>query len=212
MSNIQLLIEELNPAECNIITESSTDGKDLWLNGIMMQSSIKNKNGRVYPITEINAAVENAKQRIRETKGILGELDHPASLNINLDRVSHVIIEMSMSGTNAVGKAKILNTPMGIIGKELVKSGVAIGMSSRGAGSVNESGSVEGFQFVTVDIVATPSAPNAYPNPVYESLEMAKNGKQILSLAESVQHDQAAQKFFKKEFQKWLNQGLFAKK
>lgn len=206
-----LLVEELQPTECNIIQESSNDSKNMWLNGICMQSSIKNRNGRNYPLDEISAAVANAKQRITESGGIFGELDHPQTLTINSDRISHVITEMWMHGNDAYGKAKLLNTPMGLIAQELLKSGVKIGVSSRGAGNVNESGDVQGFQFITYDIVITPSAPNAYPGMVYESLERARNGKQILTLAEQVRQDPAAQKYFKQEIMKFLETGLFAK-
>ncbi len=208
----KLLIEELTPAEANLITESSEDGKTAWLSGIFMQADIKNRNGRVYPSTEITEAVKVAQETIKTRKGIMGELDHPQTLSINLDRVSHVITEMKMDGANAVGKAKMLNTPMGNIARELINSGVSLGVSSRGAGTVNESGGVSGFQFVTVDIVAQPSAPNAYPTTVYESLELARNGHNILDLAEAVKHDDAAQDYLKKEIMKWLSTGLFAKK
>lgn len=199
-----LLVEELMPTECNIIEESTGDGKDTWLSGIFMQSEIRNRNNRVYPLTEIKAAVDLAAQRIKETNGIFGELDHPQSLTINLDRISHVITELRMEHNNAYGKAKLLNTPMGLIAKELVKSGVRLGVSSRGAGAVNEGGGVTGFNFITVDIVAQPSAPSAYPSTVYESLEMAKNGHHIMNLAEAVRHDQSAQKYFKEEITKWI--------
>lgn len=212
MASPILLIEELQPSECNLIQESSQDGKSLWLSGIFMQADLKNRNGRNYPLSEIAAAVEGSKNRITEQNGIMGELDHPQSLQINLDRVSHVITELWMQGNNAFGKAKLLNTPMGQIAQELIKSGVKVGVSSRGAGNVNESGGVTGFQFITVDIVAQPSAPNAYPGSVYESLQMAKNGHNIVTLAEQVRHDDAAQKYLKKEIMKWLSEGLFAKK
>lgn len=208
---MELLVEELAPTEARVITESSGDGKSMWLNGVCMQSSIKNRNGRNYPMNEISAAVDNAKQRIKECNGIFGELDHPQSLTINSDRISHVITEMWMNGNDAYGKAKLLNTPMGLIAQELLRSGVKIGVSSRGAGNVTESGDVNGFQFITYDIVITPSAPNAYPGLMYESIEHAKNGGKILSLAESLQHDQAAQKYFKDEIMKFLANGLFKK-
>lgn len=206
-----LLIEELASSEARIINEASTDGKSMWLNGICMQSSIKNRNGRNYPIQEISAAVENAKTRINECNGIFGELDHPQTLTINSDRISHVITEMWMHGNDAYGKAKLLNTPMGLIGQELIRSGVKIGVSSRGAGNVNESGDVQGFQFITYDIVVTPSAPNAYPGLMYESLD-SKMGKKVLTLAEQVRQDPAAQKYLKKEILNWINTGIFAKK
>lgn len=208
----QLLFEELSPSEAGLIKESSHDGQNTWLNGIFMQGGIKNRNGRLYPMNEIQAAVSSAQLRIKESNGIFGELDHPQTLSINLDRISHVITELAVQGNNAVGKAKLLNTPMGNIAKELANSGVALGVSSRGAGQVNEDGGVTGFNFVTVDIVAQPSAPNAYPSTVIESLDMAKNSHNILDLSEAVRYDPAAQKYFKKEIEKWLNTGLFAKR
>ena len=165
MKNI-VLIEELMPSQTNLITEASQDGKNVWLSGIFMQSEIKNRNGRLYPLSEISSAVNTAKQRITESNGLFGELDHPSSLTINLDRISHVITDLWMNGNNAHGKARLLNTPCGLIAQELVKSGVKMGVSSRGAGSVTESGGVSGFNFVTVDLVAQPSAPEAYPSSV----------------------------------------------
>jgi hypothetical protein len=208
----QILIEELYPSECRLITESVNDGKHLWLNGIMMMAGVKNRNGREYQLSEIAAAVHGTKARIMEQNGIMGELDHPQSLQINLDRVSHVITEMWMKDNNAYGKAKLLNTPMGSIAQELIKNDVKVGVSSRGAGNVNESGGVTGFQFITVDIVAQPSAPEAYPGSIYESLQQAKNGHSIMTLSEHVQHDDAAQQYLKKEILKWLSTGLFVKK
>lgn len=212
MSSPILLAEELMPSECNLIQESTNDGKSMWLRGIFMQADIKNRNGRNYPLSEIAAAVEGSKGRLVEQNGIMGELDHPQSLNINLDRVSHIITELWMQGNNAFGKAKLLNTPMGLIGQELIKSGVKIGVSSRGAGNVNESGLVNGYQFITVDLVAQPSAPSAYPGSMYESLQLAKNGGKILTLAEAAQQDAAAQKYLAGEILTWLKTGVFAKK
>ena len=142
MTTSLLLIEEFTPGEARVIQESSSDGKSMWLTGICMQSSIKNRNGRNYPINEISAAVQNAQQRIKECNGIFGELDHPQTLQINSDRISHVITEMWMNGNDAYGKAKLINTPMGNIAQELLRSGVKIGVSSRGAGNVNEGGNV----------------------------------------------------------------------
>jgi len=207
-----LLIEELKPSECQLLQEASPDGKSLWLSGVFMQAGIKNRNGRVYPVNEISSAVEGAHQRIKEQNGIMGELDHPQSLQINLDRVSHIISELRMQGNDAYGKARLLNTPMGNIARELINSGVKVGVSSRGAGNVNEGGDVSGFQFVTVDIVAQPSAPGAYPGSMYESLQQGKNGHNIISLAEEARRDPAAQKYLKKEILKWLSTGIFAKK
>lgn len=208
----ELLIETFTPEEANVITEASTDGQNAWLSGIFMQAETKNRNGRTYPLAEISKAVEGAQRTITEHNGIFGELDHPTTLTINLDRISHVITEMRMDGSNAVGKAKLLGTPMGGIARELVNSGVRLGVSSRGAGAVNESGGVSDFNFVTVDIVATPSAPGAMPEAVYESMMMNQHGREAISLAESLQDDPDAQAFFKREIMKFLSQGLFAKR
>jgi len=210
--NYQLLIEELNPREAMVVTESSVDGKNAWLSGIFMQAGLKNRNGREYPLTEISSAVKSAQQMIKERNGIMGELDHPQTLTINLDRVSHVITELRMDGNNAIGKAKMLNTPMGNIAKEFINNNVQLGVSSRGAGQVNESGGVTGFQFVTVDVVAQPSAPDAFPNAVYESLQMYRSGKKILDLAEATREDPHAQAYLKREILKWLSEGLFARR
>ena len=208
----QLLFEELSPSQAGLITESSQDGKSMWLNGVFMQGNIKNRNGRLYPMNEIQAAVTLGMQRINETNGIFGELDHPQTLSINLDRISHVITDLRVEGNNAIGKAKLLDTPMGNIAKTLAESGVLLGVSSRGAGQVNEDGGVTGFNFVTVDIVAQPSAQQAYPTTVIEGLEVARNGHNIISLAEDMQNDPRAQKFLKEEIMKWLETGLFAKR
>jgi hypothetical protein len=212
MSGEVVLCEELSPTTANLVEEASRDGKNLWLNGVFMQAELKNRNGRVYPLQEIQNAVNIANTRIKESSGIMGELDHPQTLTINLDRVSHVITEMRMEGNNAVGRARLLDTPMGNIAAELVRSGVRLGVSSRGAGSVNESGGVNGFQFVTVDIVAQPSAPGAVPNSIYESMMMNKHGSEALTLAEQVRNDAKAQQYLKREIQKFLAENLFVKK
>ena len=208
-----LLIEELKPVEADVIVEQNAgEDKSVYLSGIMMQSGIKNRNGRNYPLDEISREVESANIRIKELNGIFGELDHPQTLTVNLDRISHVITEIKMDGANAVGRLRLLNTPMGLIGQELVESKVRMGVSSRGAGTVGDDGMVSGFNFVTMDIVATPSAPGAMPESVYESLMEAKNGPQIVSLAESLVHDPKAQKYLKKEILNFLDKNIFAKK
>ncbi len=212
MSDQIVLCEELSPTEAHLIEEASSDGKDTWLSGVFMQAEIKNRNGRMYPMNEISAAVDAAQQRISESNGIFGELDHPQTLTINLDRISHVITEMRMDGNNAYGKAKMLSTPMGNIGRELIKSGVRLGVSSRGAGTVTESGGVSGFQFVTVDIVAQPSAPGAVPDTIYEGLMSNVHGRESIKLAEQVKHDPTAQAYLKREIMKFLSEGLYAKK
>lgn len=204
-----ILIEHVTAMEGGIITEASQEGKNVFLKGTFMQAEIQNRNKRRYPISEINAAVVKVQEQIKTHGGIFGELDHPQNITINMDRISHVITEMYMDGNNAIGKAKLLDTPMGLIAKELARSGVRYGVSSRGAGQVNESGEVSGFQLITVDLVATPSAPGAMPNTVYESLEASIAGKKVLTLAESVLADPDAQKYLEREIMKFLNEGLF---
>jgi hypothetical protein len=199
-----VLIETLMPSQAQIIEESSGDGKTHYLSGIFMQADVVNGNQRTYPLAEISSAVESAQKKIQEGMFIAGELNHPADLQINLERVSHIITELRMDGNNAVGKMKLLNTPMGMIAKNLLDGGLKLGVSSRGSGSVVE-GKVNGFQFLTIDIVSTPSAPDAYPQSIRESLEIAKNGKSIQTLAEAVIHDQAAQKYLAKEIAAFIN-------
>jgi hypothetical protein len=194
----QLLCEYLTPNAASLC-EMRKSG-DLYLRGIMMQAELKNGNGRVYPLEEISNAVQEVQKRIKEGFSICGELNHPDTLTINLDRVSHVITEMHMDGNNAIGKMKLVNTPCGNIAKALIEGGVRLGVSSRGTGNVNESGQVGGFVFTTVDIVSQPSAPNAYPDAVMEAM----GNKKVMSLAEAVVHDKKAQAYFKKEIFKLL--------
>lgn len=202
---MQTLIESISPSQANIVCESAK-GQTMWLNGIFMQADVQNRNKRVYPVSEMSTAVSKAGEIIKENGGIFGELDHPQTLTINMDRISHAITEMYMNGTNVYGKAKLLRTPMGLIAEELARSGVRYGISSRGAGQVNESdGTVSGYMFVTADLVAVPSAPGAFPTPVYESLQNSTEGNRVLTLAESMREDQAAQKYFKKEVLRFVD-------
>jgi hypothetical protein len=197
MSSQQLLVEELTASQGNIITEAKKDGK-VFLMGTYMQAEIENRNGRTYTLAEMVANVANMKQQINEFGGVFGELDHPDTITINMDRISHAIKDIYMDGNNVIGKAELLNTPMGLIAQELSKSGVRYGVSSRGAGVVNEGGMVSGFNLVTIDLVVTPSAPGAMPDTITEAISDAK----LMSLAESVQHDPSAQKYFKAEILK----------
>jgi hypothetical protein len=128
---------------------------------------------------------------------VLGEVDHPEGLNINLDRVSHTITEMWMDGPNGYGKLKILPTPMGQLVRTMLESGVKLGVSSRGSGNVSESGSgeVSDFEIITVDVVAQPSAPGAYPTPIYEHLMNTRGGYKAILTSKEVQGDKQAQKY-----------------
>lgn len=209
---MEVLIERWAPETSRILVESAVTGKNTFISGIFMQSEIRNRNGRVYPLQELAGACKLAENVIKETGGIFGELDHPPTLTVNLANASHVITEMRMQGNDVIGKAKLLNTPAGLIARELFESGVKVGVSSRGAGEVNEGGLVENFQFVTVDIVATPSAQGATPRAIVESFEGNAQGRKVLTLAEQLVQDEAAQKYFQKEFMKFLTQDIFAKR
>lgn len=205
-----LLVEALTAAQGNIITEAVNDGKNVFLSGIVMQADVQNRNGRIYPLSEMTIAVKNMNESIKEYGGVFGELDHPADrIGINLDRVSHVITEVYMDGSNVMGKMKLLDTPVGLIAKELAKSGVRYGVSSRGTGVVSE-GMVSNFSLQTIDLVATPSAQGAYPNTIYEALEEQK-GRKLLTVAEAIRHDDSAQKYFLKEFKNFLEEIKYKK-
>ena len=180
-------------------TENDKGGKDLYMKGICIQGGVKNANQRVYPVTEISRAVNTLNDQITGGYSVLGEVDHPEGLNINLDRVSHMITEMWMDGPNGYGKLKVLPTPMGTLVKTMLESGVKLGVSSRGSGNVMEDGSgqVSDYEIITVDVVAQPSAPGAYPTPIYEHLLNTKGGMKAKGLAAEVRNDQKAQRYLK---------------
>jgi len=191
------LRENLTYDQAQIVLESTEDGKDLHLKGICIQGGVRNANQRVYPVSEISRAVNTLNDQITGGYSVLGEVDHPEGLNINLDRVSHMIKEMWMDGPNGYGKMKILPTPMGQLVKTMLESGVKLGVSSRGSGNVNEDNNVSDFEIITVDIVAQPSAPGAYPTPIYEHLMNTRGGMQAFNMAREVQGDAKAQKYLK---------------
>jgi hypothetical protein len=188
-----------------MLTESS-DGKELFMSGLFIQGDVKNQNGRVYPKNEIERAVESVKSRLVKGETVLGELDHPEELQINLDRVSHIITDMHCDGANGMGKLKIIDTPMGNIARSLLKAGAKLGVSSRGSGNVNESGRVSDFDIVTVDIVAQPSAPDAYPKTIYESLFNMRGGEAVYSTASAMMHDKSAEKYLIQEMKKFISE------
>ena len=201
------LREVIKPDAALITTESRDNGqggKDLYMNGIFIQGGVKNQNQRVYPVNEIAKAVKSLKEKITGGYTVLGEADHPDDLNINLDRVSHMIVDMDMRGNDGIGKLKMLPTPMGNICKTLLENGVKLGVSSRGSGNVDGTGNVSDFEIVTVDIVANPSAPDAYPDPIYEHIMNHRRSNSIWDVASSVQHDPKAQKYLKEEMIRFI--------
>jgi hypothetical protein len=206
---MNLLREHLtfDNARMELLSEDSTDGKgkSLYMKGIFIQGGVKNANQRVYPTDEIGRAVDTIAQQIKEGYSVLGELDHPDDLKINLDRVCHMITDMWMDGPNGFGKLKILPTPMGQLVTTMLQSGVKLGVSSRGSGNVNESsGHVSDFEIVTVDIVAQPSAPNAYPKAVYEGLMGMRHGHRVLDMAKDAGANQKVQKYLAEEVKRLI--------
>ena len=196
------LKEHLTFDRASMVVESSGEGslKSLYMKGIFIQGGVRNANERVYPVSEIETAVETLNKQISEGYSVLGEVDHPDDLKINLDRVSHMISSMWMDGANGFGKLKILPTPMGQLVSTMLESGVKLGVSSRGSGNVNDAnGHVSDFEIVTVDIVAQPSAPNAYPKAIYEGMMNMKHGHKMLGMAQDAQSDRKVQRYLKDE-------------
>ncbi len=175
-------------------------GKNLYLKGICIEGGVRNANERVYPVNEIAKAVDTISEQIKTGHSVLGEVDHPEDLKINLDRVSHMIEKMWMDGPAGYGKLKILPTPMGELVKTMLTSGVKLGVSSRGSGNVDDrNGHVSDFEIVTVDVVAQPSAPNAYPQAIYEGLLNHAGGAKLLEMFKDPAKSNKAQRYVKGE-------------
>ena len=201
------LSEHLSFDQAEIVLESEGEGdkKSLHLNGICIQGDIRNQNQRIYSSQEIGRAVKTLNEQISGGYSVLGEVDHPQDLKINLDRVSHMITKMWMDGPNGYGKLKILPTPMGNLVSTMLDSGVKLGVSSRGSGEVDGGGNVQGFEIITVDVVAQPSAPGAYPTPVYEHLMNNTGGYNAFKIAREVQGDPKAQKYLAESLKKIIS-------
>nr|DAF56633.1 MAG TPA: Prohead core protein serine protease [Myoviridae sp. ctWb16] len=170
------------------VDENGNRKKHWYLKGIFIQGEIQNLNGRIYPRHEIESAVNDLSEQIQMHGGVLGELDHPDTLVINVHNVSHLIEEIHMKGNDGIGKMKILsNTPSGKIVEGLLQDGVPLGVSSRGSGNVSDyDNTVSDFEIVTVDIVATPSAQDARPTPIYEKLMYTGSGQKLLNNAQDL--------------------------
>ena len=204
---MNFLTENLSFDQARIETVRSNEGKDLYMKGIFIEGDVENANKRKYPRHEIARAVQNLNEQINKGYSVLGEVDHPTNLRINLDRVSHMITEMWLDGARGCGKMKILPTPMGNIVKDMLNAGVKLGVSSRGSGDVNESsGTVSNFDIVTVDIVAQPSAPSAYPVAVYEGLMNMRGGHKVLEMAKDLNENSQVQKYLASEVARLINE------
>ena len=177
---MKLITEEISKVE--FITEGKGRGKKLYIEGVFLQGGIKNRNGRMYPVDILEREVNRYSNTFVKQGRALGELGHPEGPTVNLDRVSHKITSLVREGNNFVGKAQLLSTPMGKIASSLIGEGVKLGVSSRGVGSLRESSNGckmvgEDFQLATAaDIVADPSAPDAFVNGIMEGKEWVWEG------------------------------------
>ena len=170
------LITEYVEQNIETICEQKKDGtKDYFIEGVFMQSNKKNRNGRIYEKASLERAVDKyVTEQVSQGRAV-GELNHPEGPTVNLDKVSHKITDLHWQGNDVIGKASILNTPMGLIVKGLLEGGVKLGVSSRGMGSLVQKNGVsyvgDDFMLATVDIVQDPSAPSAFVNGVMEGVE-----------------------------------------
>ena len=176
------LISEHQSDEISLITEKNASGqKDTFIEGVFLQTNMKNRNGRVYPMDIMENEVKRYNKEFISKNRAYGELGHPEGPTINLERVSHMITSLEKDGNNFVGKAKIMNTPMGNIVKGLLNDGAKLGVSSRGMGSVTQKNNAQyvqnDFMLATAaDIVADPSAPDAFVDGIMEGVEWIKEG------------------------------------
>ena len=179
MKLISELIEDIE-----ILTEENEGKKDTYIKGIFLQTEITNRNGRMYKYATMEREVNKYNEEFVKRGRALGELGHPDGPQINLDRVSHKIVELYPEGKNFIGKAKLLETPMGKIAKNLLEEGVQLGVSSRGLGSIKKEGttSIVADDFIlatAADIVADPSAPDAFVEGIYEGKEWVMEGNRL---------------------------------
>jgi hypothetical protein len=173
---MKLITETIENVE--VITEGKGADKKLYIEGVFLQSEIKNRNGRMYPFSVLEKEVNRYNEEYVKTSRALGELGHPDGPTVNLDRVSHRITSLTAEGNNFIGRAQIMNTPMGNIAKSLLEDGVKLGVSSRGMGSIDKREDMgvvmDDFMLATAaDIVADPSAPDAFVNGIMEGKEWA---------------------------------------
>ena len=173
---MKLITEQIE--NVNVISEGKGDSKKLYIEGVFLQSELKNRNGRMYPFSVLEKEVNRYNEEYIKTSRALGELGHPDGPTVNLDRVSHRITSLAAEGNNFIGRAQVLDTPMGKIAKSLLEEGVKLGVSSRGMGSIDKQEDVnvvcDDFMLATAaDIVADPSAPDAFVNGIMEGKEWA---------------------------------------
>jgi len=177
---MKLITEQLDDVE--VIVENRNGKKSMFIEGIFLQGDIQNRNGRMYPMQTLRKEVQRYNESFVDSGRAVGELGHPEGPTVNLDRVSHKIVSLKESGSNFIGKAKLLNTPMGVIAQNLIDEGVKLGVSSRGLGTlaVNEDGIKvvsDDFMLATAaDIVSDPSAPDAFVSGIMEGKDWVWDG------------------------------------
>ena len=177
---MKLITEEISSVK--FITEGKGGKKKMYIEGVFLQGEVKNRNGRMYPVSTLAKEVGRYNESFVSKGRAVGELGHPDGPTVNLDRVSHKIVSLKQEGNNFIGKAQLLETPMGKIAKSLIAEGVTLGVSSRGVGSLKEDRDGvkvvgEDFQLATAaDIVADPSAPDAFVNGIMEGKEWIWEG------------------------------------
>jgi hypothetical protein len=210
---MKLICELTEQVQC--ITEEKEGKKNYFIEGIFMQADVKNKNGRLYPSSVMENEVKRYVSECVNQKRAIGELGHPQGPQINLDRASHLIESLRMDGSNAIGRAKILDTPMGNTVKGLLEGGTNLGVSSRGLGSLKPNNGLmevqNDFRLVTAaDIVADPSAPNAFVTGIMENVEyfyntdgsirmqeVAENTKKTIKKLSKTQLEESMERLFK---------------
>lgn len=203
-----MILTEQQYEGVDLVTEAVGDDKKTYIKGIMSVAEERNRNGRIYSKEDLQSVEKQINESAKLNRHILGACDHPNSLDVKLEEVSHRLMEANMNDKNELHfKAEILEKhPKGAIVKSLIDSGVQIGVSTRGSGSVNESsGRVSNFRFVTLDCVATPSCPHSYTTSLQEQFE-THQGQIVTDLAEAQIHDPLAQAYFQSELRKFIDQ------
>jgi hypothetical protein len=189
---MKLITEEVQKVK--FVTEGKGAEKKMYIEGIFLQGDICNRNGRMYPMSTLSKEVQRYTENFINKGRALGELGHPDGPTVNLDRASHMITSLVREGSNFVGKAKLLETPMGKIAKALISEGVCLGVSSRGVGSLqltNEGHKIVGNDFMlatAADIVADPSAPDAFVQGIMEGKEWVYDSNKQVWIAESIKN------------------------
>lgn len=202
-----LLTECILPVSKPLISESTMDNgqKFYYLKGLFIEGETQNQNNRIYPKTEIEKAVNILNEKIQKTGMILGELDHPEGININMDRVAVAISQMELRGNNGYGTMKVIPAGLGLIVEGCIKVGVNLGVSSRGTGKVDRNGYVTDYDIITIDVVANPSARNAYPEATLaESIYGSPYKNEFMDIATYIHKNEKAQQYIINDFKSIL--------